>query len=220
MKIAHKLNMMREIINTPFRRWVTLWTLLLAASFTTLYMGGPTALQHQAQLSGGHNLAARIDQIVQAENQGISRPVQRRITQRILTLSRAYQIDPFLVLAVIKVESSFRPEVVSYAGAIGLMQIKPIVVREVADELVLAVRSPEALLRDPLSNLQVGIHYLSYLRERFGANNWYHVLAAYNMGPTKVGRIVRRQRQPSKRYYAKVMRAYRAYSRPTPTKAI
>lgn len=48
----------------------------------------------------------------------------RQITKVAFRVSRAHRVDPYLVLAVIAVESSFRPTVVNRHGAAyGLMQI-------------------------------------------------------------------------------------------------
>nr|WP_281273666.1 lytic transglycosylase domain-containing protein [Biomaibacter acetigenes] len=43
----------------------------------------------------------------------------------IVKYSQEYQMDPYMVAAVIKVESGFSPNVVSSKGAVGLMQIMP-----------------------------------------------------------------------------------------------
>jgi soluble lytic murein transglycosylase len=39
--------------------------------------------------------------------------------------ARAYGVDPFLVVAVMREESHFNPESNSHKGAVGLMQIMP-----------------------------------------------------------------------------------------------
>lgn len=162
----------------------------------------------------GSRPASQVQKIVQRENRSLPQPVGRKISEQILNVAEEYDIDPLLILAVIKTESNFRPKIVSYAGAIGLMQVKPIVVREVGDANHLMKRSPYSLLTDPEMNIEIGVRYLDYLRKRFG-NDWFHILSAYNMGPTFVDRLQRRQRLPPNRYYRKVMRAYHTFRRNT-----
>lgn len=157
-----------------------------------------------------HELRSRIEQIISQEGRGISSAQKREIAETIMRVSEEQNIDPLLILSIIKVESSFRPRVVSYAGAIGLMQVKPVVVRELGEE-VPQCTSMRKWLKEPIANIDVGVQYLSYLRERFGQDNWYHVLAAYNMGPTRIKRLIRCRRSPSRRYYSKVMKVYRNY---------
>jgi soluble lytic murein transglycosylase-like protein len=206
---------MSLLFNNPSRRWNVLWTALLALSlaiaiFVDDTVSRPSVMASKHVSTSRHGLIIRVRQILRQEGRNISAADQRDIANTLLRISRKNRVDPLLVLSVIKVESSFRPEVVSYAGAIGLMQVKPVVVRELAVNNT-AFPSVRSLLKDPHANIEVGIRYLSYLRERFGEHNWYHVLAAYNMGPTLVRRTVRRQKSPSRRYYAKVMKVYRGY---------
>jgi hypothetical protein len=66
------------------------------------------------------------------------KPVKRQSTVNTLDdyirLSAEHHgINPDLIDAVIRVESSYRPQVVSHAGAIGLMQIMPATAKTVCE---------------------------------------------------------------------------------------
>ncbi len=89
-------------------------------------------------------------------------------------------IDPALVLAVMRRESSFRRGVRSSAGAEGLLQLRPATAERVASLLGLP---PEAAtqLGNPAVNLPLGIHYLGLLLARF--QDPAPALAGYNAGP-------------------------------------
>lgn len=129
------------------------------------------------------------------------------ISRQIVSLSRTYDVDPLLILAIIKVESRFRPAVRSQTGAIGLMQVMPIVIREVGQEVSIHKRSD---LYDPTKNLLLGIHYFTYLMEKYG-NDMKRALVAYNLGPSALDERLSRQRLIPLSYYRKVMQYYKAF---------
>ena len=89
-------------------------------------------------------------------------------------------IDPYLVLAVMRRESLFKPDVRSAAGAVGLLQLLPATARRAA---VVLGRPPlrEEQLVDPGTAIDLGGWYLSELIGRFGDPTV--ALAAYNAGP-------------------------------------
>lgn len=103
------------------------------------------------------------------------------LAKKIRALAQQYRLSPTLVLSVIEAESSFRPEVISKAGAIGLMQVLPRTAQEVARRYGIPYHSAHDL-KNPETNLRIGVAYLAYLRRRFGHS--YHYLAAYNLGPS------------------------------------
>jgi soluble lytic murein transglycosylase-like protein len=91
--------------------------------------------------------------------------------------ARRHGLDPALVLAVVAVESGFRPEAVSPKGAEGLMQLMP------ATAGSLGVR--DAL--DPEQNLDAGVRHLGSLLTLYGGDLGL-ALAAYNAGEGAVAR--------------------------------
>lgn len=106
---------------------------------------------------------------------------RRRLADDILVAARSYGLDPLLVAAVIERESHYRTEVVSFAGAVGLMQILPWVAEDLAARHGVPWEGPDTL-RDPSRNIWLGTAYLRELMEQFG--DVALALAAYNMGPT------------------------------------
>lgn len=92
--------------------------------------------------------------------------------------SQKYGISEALIKAVIKVESSFNPEVVSSAGAKGLMQLMDATARG------LGISNSF----DPAQNIDGGTKYLSYQVKRFGGSEKL-ALAAYNAGPNRLGKL-------------------------------
>lgn len=94
-------------------------------------------------------------------------------------LSVKYNIDPFLVLSVVREESRFDPEIKSIAGAIGLMQLMPQTAFRLGSKLKLGIKGTHELV-DIKKNLHIGICYLSNLIKEFGS--YTYALAAYNAG--------------------------------------
>lgn len=92
-------------------------------------------------------------------------------------LAPDFALDPDLVLAVIAVESNFRPDAVSPRNAQGLMQLIPATARR------FGVRDPF----DPVENLVGGMRYLRWLLDRFGGDVRL-ALAGYNAGEGAVDR--------------------------------
>lgn len=71
------------------------------------------------------SITAALEAHLNDRNSSLSGEEQRRVIEAVLRSSRRYDLDPFLVIAVLLVESDARPWAVSGKGAIGLMQVMP-----------------------------------------------------------------------------------------------
>jgi len=92
-------------------------------------------------------------------------------------------VDPLFVLAVITIESRFRPDAVSRAGAVGMMQIMPGTGEILADEIGVEGYSEEGLT-DPDINIRMGTYYIRKLQGKYDTD--ILALAAYNAGEGRV----------------------------------
>lgn len=134
----------------------------------------------------------------------IERDLPRRLAHHLYKLCVKHRMDPAFVLSVIQVESSFRADAVSSAGAVGLMQLMPGTARRLAARHV-TVKA----LQDPFLNLELGVTYLRDLRARYAGLSPYYALAAYNLGPHRLDTLRAKPTfKPEKtlRYYEEIMR--------------
>lgn len=95
-----------------------------------------------------------------------------------------YQIPEELVYALIRQESSFRTDVISPAGAYGLMQIMPETAKKVARELKIPFSDKKQLFSSA-DNIKLGTAYLKILAKRYH-NDPILMAAAYNAGPSQL----------------------------------
>ncbi|MEM7414195.1 MAG: transglycosylase SLT domain-containing protein [Gemmatimonadota bacterium] len=95
-------------------------------------------------------------------------------------------IDPFMMAAIIRQESAFKADIVSHAGAIGLMQVMPPTGAELA-----RAYGPDGFTRESLTkpevNLHLGAAFFVDMSRRYD-NELPIVLSAYNAGPTRATR--------------------------------
>ena len=98
-------------------------------------------------------------------------------------LSAQRGLNPYLVAALIRQESTFNPRVRSRAGARGLMQIMPSTGRNLARQERRKYKLAD--LYNPEINILYGTHYLKEVLERFNGRVDY-ALASYNAGPHRV----------------------------------
>jgi len=112
-----------------------------------------------------------------------------------------YRLPESFVRAVIRVESDYNPQVVSHAGASGLMQLMP----------ATAARMGVTDVFDPRQNILGGTRYLRVLANQFNGD-LVLTIAAYNAGE---GAVIRYRGIPpyeeTQRYVRRVLRHYYTY---------
>jgi soluble lytic murein transglycosylase len=101
----------------------------------------------------------------------------------LMTAAGRAAVDPFLVAAVVREESSFYPAARSRVGARGLMQLMPDTGRAVAQARQIPFPDP-SVLDQPATNLELGATFFGGLMREFGDARL--AAAAYNAGPTRV----------------------------------
>jgi soluble lytic murein transglycosylase len=110
--------------------------------------------------------------------------------QLVLGNARTFDLDPALIAAVIYAESRFRADVVSDAGAIGLMQLLP-----ETGEWIASTTGGDRFevddLYDPRTNVRYGSYYLGELLEKYDGNTRI-ALAAYHAGQTNADKWLAR----------------------------
>lgn len=102
-------------------------------------------------------------------------PNKTRFNNLISRVAARHQVDEKLVHAVIQTESAYRPDAISSAGAVGLMQLMP----------ATASRFGVMDSNNPEQNIDGGTRYLRHLLDMF-PNNLDLAIAAYNAGENSI----------------------------------
>lgn len=131
---------------------------------------------------------SKIKRVINKYNRRLSSEEKYEIANEIYEMSLKYDnLDVNLICATITHESAFtwRKDITSPAGAMGLMQIMPYTGYVLSKNEKINWTTPEDILYDPILNVRMGCRYLSTLIDM------YHVdggLAAYNGGETRAAK--------------------------------
>jgi soluble lytic murein transglycosylase len=121
-------------------------------------------------------------------NDGHPSTARRRVSYprgywpEVLKIGKEAGVDPYLVLAVARQESMFRPAIKSYAGATGVMQLMPGTAKHLAQKNPHITPEHAADLESPANSLRLGAYYLRSMLDR-SKGNLVFALASYNAGP-------------------------------------
>ena len=127
---------------------------------------------------------------------------RKKFAPTIASVAAQHALPPALLHAVITAESSYNPDAVSKAGAVGLMQLMP----------ATAQRYGVRNRHDPAANLSGGTRYLRDLLQMFD-DDLSLALAAYNAGENAVIRHGRKipPYEETQTYVRRVLQYYERY---------
>lgn len=123
----------------------------------------------------------------------------RELSIAIAKASYEYDLDPFLLLAIVEVESRYNTMAVGTVGERGLMQIRP----QTASWVVPVTDSLHGCdLHQVACNIATGAHYLSHLEKQVAKRELdfenkkaerIFLLRSYNLGPARAYRLALEQ---------------------------
>lgn len=99
--------------------------------------------------------------------------------------SKERQLNPFLVVALIRQESRFQEKIKSVADATGLMQVLPSTAKWIAPQINVDYTTTD--ITDPNDNIMYGTWYLDSTHNQY-QNNSLLAIASYNAGPGNVSK--------------------------------
>jgi soluble lytic murein transglycosylase-like protein len=138
------------------------------------------------------------------------KPVDRaRVAAAIRSVQDTHGVDPLLVLAIIEQESDFDSHARGPGGSLGLMQVRPFVARDVAQRHGIPWSGNRTLF-DPAANVAIGSCYLADMLELYPDPAL--AIAAYNLGPYRVQRMVARGKVPRPPYLISVLARFQTLS--------
>lgn len=167
-------------------------------SFSLLPLNQPISYSLIKEQRVTEILLDRLDQFPKSQTQ--------RLAKHLISLCEHYRLDPSFILSLIEVESSFKIRARSPRGALGLMQVKPSTAKYVIEEFDLhfsgheyfknqdleSVQITPDFLMEPFLNTMIGTAYLARLRDNFEAS--YYTLAAYNLGPYRMEKLLAKKK--------------------------
>lgn len=151
----------------------------------------------------------RIVNIVSNNNKQLGSDMIYDIAKNIYEVSVQYKFNPFLVCALIKVESDFVVDAISDSYAYGLCQVRRFIAKELAYNIGIQWDGAEKTLFNPEKNIKIGVYYLSRLYDDFEAMEL--ALTAYNHGPFKVQELISQTSEIPNSFTEKVLGYYSQY---------
>ena len=129
----------------------------------------------------GLSICNKID-LKNIRNQIMMKIYKLEYSEYVEKYAKEYDVDKYLIFAIIKAESNFDQDAVSHREAKGLMQLMYSTAEEIAKKVNVDLNEENIL--EPDININLGTKYISMLIQKYGNINL--ALAAYNAGSGNV----------------------------------
>lgn len=129
----------------------------------------------------GLSICNKID-LKNVRNQIMMKIYKLEYSEYVKKYAKEYDVDKYLIFAIIKAESNFDQDAVSHREAKGLMQLMYSTAEEIAKKVNVDLNEENIL--EPDININLGTKYISMLIQKYGNINL--ALAAYNAGSGNV----------------------------------
>ena len=140
-----------------------------------------TAGYHDLAMQASTALLTRLKVFVSREH--VEYHLPKKYFEFVKKYAERTELDPFLIMAVMKRESAFNNEAVSRSGAVGLMQLMPATAERFK-------KSKKENIKDSGTNIKLAAMYLKDLVTRYNGNLAY-AAAAYNAGEEALDRWIK-----------------------------
>ena len=129
----------------------------------------------------GLSICNKID-LKNIRNQILMKIYKLEYSEYVKKYAKEYDVDKYLIFAIIKAESNFDQDAVSHREAKGLMQLMYSTAEDIAKKVNVDLTEENVL--EPDININLGTKYISMLIQKYGNINL--ALAAYNAGSGNV----------------------------------
>lgn len=149
-------------------------------------------------------------EFIETTNPRVREQDKALIAKTVWREANKYNLDPFIIIAIMYQESRFNKDAIGGAGEIGLMQVMPSTAEKMAQQMGWHNYSLH-IIED---NIQIGTRYLIYCLNRTteytqsSLENMDYGLSAYNRGLGAVLRDLQAGRDPKNRYQEEVLRVH------------
>ncbi len=160
--------------------------------------------------------------IIKVQNMILKKIYPINFQEYVELYAKENNLDKYIIYAMIKAESNFRPDVKSKSNAIGLMQLLENTAVEISNAIENNIVTENSLY-EPEINIKLGTSYYAYLLNHYNGNNIL-ALTAYNAGMGNVDRwleegIIKKDAsdienipyKETNNYIRKVIRNYKIY---------
>jgi soluble lytic murein transglycosylase len=153
-------------------------------------------------------IVSSISMVLKEQRVALTEGKLRSTAVTIYEEARSNDVDYRLILAIIKVESNFKPNALAKDGSRGLMQLQPSLARGIARRQGEPFKDAKEL-HDPDTNIRYGTYHVAKLMEEH--DNIQRALHVYNAGIGKARKRLAREEEPDTPFIRRVLREYHNY---------